>query len=110
MQAPPQCDLFWGSIWKMIPEFDRLSELDVKEVFGQKIIQTDLIQENSTVTFSPKADITIGCPIDLAPFPFDKQECKLEMQIQKGIAFRTIRSSLRNSSRDTLGYLFKVKR
>ena len=110
MQAPPQCDLFWGSIWKMIPEFDRLSELDVKEVFGQKIIHTDLIQENSTVTFSPKADYTIGCPMDLGPFPFDKQECKLEMQIQKGVTFRTIRSSLRNSSRDTLGYLFKVKR
>ena len=83
--------------------------MDIKEVFGQQIIVTVLNQENHTVTFYPKADITIGCPMDFSSFPFDQQKCTLEMEIQRDVAFRNRGARLKNSSADILGYRMKVK-
>ena len=108
-KAPVLCNLDWGSIWKIIPQISRLSELDVKEVFGQQIIVTVLNQENHTVTFYPKADITIGCPMDFSSFPFDQQKCTLEMEIQRDVVLRNLGVHLKNSSSDILGYQMKVK-
>ena len=83
--------------------------MDIKEVFGQEIIRTVLNQENHTVTFYPKADITIGCQMDFASFPFDQQKCTLEMEIQRDVALSNSGAHLKNSSADILGYWMKVR-
>ena len=104
------CDLDWGSIWKILPQIDRLSAMDVKEVFGQEMILTVLQQENHTVTFFPKADITVGCPMDFSSFPFDRQTCVFEMEIlQRDIALNNLGTRLKNSSAEILGYRMQVK-
>ena len=108
-KASVLCNLDWGSIWKMIPQISRLSEMDVKEVFGQQIIRAVLNQENHTVTFDPTADITIGCPMDFSYFPFDQQKCTLEMEIQRDVTLRNRGAHLKNSSADILGYRMEVK-
>ena len=83
--------------------------MDVKEVLGQKMISSVLQQENHTVTFSPKADITIGCPMDFSSFPFDRQTCMFEMGIQRGIALNNLGVLLKNSSAEIFGYQMQVK-
>ena len=83
--------------------------MDIKEVFGQQIIRAVLIQENHTVTFYPKADITIGCLMDFSFFPFDQQKCTVEMEIQRDVTLRNSGVHLKNISADILGYWRKVK-
>ena len=68
-----------------------------------------LSQENHTVTFYLKADITIGCPMDFSSFPFDQQNCIFEMGTQSDFALSNLCADLMNSSAEILGYQMKVK-
>ena len=109
-QEPAWCNLDWGSIWKTVPQISRLSAMDVKEVFGQEMIKAVLQQENHTVTFYPKADVTVGCPMDFSSFPFDHQTCLFEMEIlERDIALNNLGARLENSSAEILGYRMQVK-
>ena len=83
--------------------------MDMNEVFGQKMILAVLQQENHTVTFYPKADFTIGCPMDFSSFPFDRQTCAFEMEIQRDIALSNLGARLKNSSAEILGFRMQVR-
>ena len=79
-------------------------------MFGQQMIATVLQQETHTVTFSPKADITIGCTMDFSSFPFDRQTCVLEMgTMQRDISLSSPGAHLMNSSAEILGFKMQVK-
>ena len=53
--------------------------MEVKEVFEKKSWTTELRQKDRYVTDSITFDITLGCPMGFATFPFDQQICNLEV-------------------------------
>ena len=108
-QAPASCELDFGTIWKIGPKQEEIFEMEFREVLGMPIVAVGLSQETHTVTFSPMADVTIGCKMDLSSFPFDQQHCTaISMQIPRGITLRNLGAFLRDSLADFKGYRMKV--
>ena len=108
IQAPPSCPLFWGSIWKPVPIPSVASNIDVKEVFGQKVVRTTLYENNKTVVWKSSFDITVSCSMSFTAFPFDKQRCNLEMRLSGYITPKLVGFNFRGTLNDTLGYTLKV--
>ena len=108
-QAPRSCELDFGTIWKIKPKNEEIFEMEFRELLGLPIVGVGLSQETNTVTFSPMADVTIGCKMDLSSFPFDQQHCTaISMQIPRGITLRNLGAFLRDSLADFKGYRMKV--
>ena len=108
-QAPGPCELDFGTIWKISPIIEEIFKMEFREVLGMPMVAVGLSQENHTVTFSPMADVTIGCKMDLSSFPFDQQHCQgIRMQIPRGINLRHLGAFLRDSLADFKGYRMKV--
>ena len=107
-QAPGSCELDFGTIWKISPKKEEIFEMEFREFLGMPIVVVGLSQETHTVTFSPMANVTIGCKMDLSSFPFDQQHCQVRMQIQRGISLRNLGVFLRDSLADFKGYRMKV--
>ena len=107
-QAPGSCELDFGTIWKIKPKNEEIFEMEFREILGLPIVGVGLSQETHIVTFSPKADVTIGCKMDLSSFPFDQQHCQVRIQIQRGIALRNLGVFTKDSLADFKGYRMKV--
>ena len=107
-QAPASCELNFGTIWKIRPKVEEMFEMEFREFLGMPRVGVGLSQENHTVTFSPIADATIGCKMDLSSFPFDQQHCQVRIQIQRGIAMRNLGVFIKDSLADFKGYRMKV--
>ena len=109
-QAPVSCELDFGSIWKFGQDLEIEQGFDVefRELFGLPMVRTVLSHDNHTVTFSPMIDVTIGCKMDLSPFPFDQQHCQVRVQIPRGIILSNLGVFLRDSLADFKGYRMKA--
>ena len=62
-------------IWKPLPLTYRLKN---KEDGAVQILELSRDATNNVVS-KTTSDITLGCPMDFAKFPFDQQSCKFEM-------------------------------
>ena len=89
-------------------EIEQGFDVEFRELFGLPMVRTVLSHDNHTVTFSPTADVTIGCKMDLSSFPFDQQHCQVRMQRPGSVALRNLGVFLRDSLADFKGYRMKV--
>ena len=102
------CSLSRSEMWTPIEAMDMdVSAIDVKEVFGEKQVKAILFNNNNTVMFWSTVTMTLKCPMDFTPFPFDTQKCILEMRLPGDVTPK-LDLDVSDSLKDTLGYKMQV--
>ena len=81
--------------------------IDVKEVFGEKMVGTNLFNNNNTVIFVSAFTMTLNCPMDFTRFPFDTQRCKIEMGLPEDVTTK-LDLDVSDSLNDYKGYNMQV--
>ena len=92
--------------WKPDPRPYRVTTMDFKEVLGRKDMKVIFHQNNNTMVLRAAVSITLSCSMIFTSFPFDKQRCKLELELPGNITPKLLSVNLTDT--DTLGYNMQV--